>query len=144
MALPGDIRDRKHKAFIENSTDGGVDNRVNDIDGNASLVSILAQLVSGLNTTPSGLTIGGKITEVTLNSLTWTALPTTALTDRNGLAFQNPNGVEVKIGFDNTETGYVGWAVNASGEFFIDVSDSITVYAKASSGTPKLVIMEVA
>ena len=97
-----------------------------------------------VNALPSGLTIGGKITEVTLNSTTWTALPATALVDRNGMGFQNDNGIKIKVGFDNTEPGFVGWSVNANGEFFIDVSDSIISYAKAESGAPTLTVMEVA
>ena len=40
MALPGDITDRKYKAFIENPTDQGVDNRVNDVGLNSKLSGI--------------------------------------------------------------------------------------------------------
>lgn len=93
--------------------------------------------------TASGLTVAGKITEVALNSSTWTALPSTALTNRNGMGIQNPNGVEIKLNFDNTEPGYVGWKIAPNGETFLDVRDTIVIYAKSASSTPTVVIMEV-
>lgn len=93
---------------------------------------------------PAGLNTGGKITEVTLNSSTWVALPATALTGRNGMGIQNPNGIEIKLNFDNAQAGYVGWIVRPNGETFMDIKEGVVIYAKAQSGTPIVVIMEVA
>ena len=50
---------------------------------------------------PSGLNIGGLITEVVLNSVTWTALPALPLASRNSIAIQNTSGIEIKINYDN-------------------------------------------
>jgi len=40
MALPNSITDRKFKAFIENSDDQGVDNRVSDVSLNSKLTGV--------------------------------------------------------------------------------------------------------
>lgn len=97
-----------------------------------------------LTSTPSGLNIGGKVTEVTLNDTTWTPLPLTPLTDRNAVAIQNRSGIEVKINYDNTAIGYLGMVIPTGGERFYDLTDDILIYAKASSGTPILNIEELA
>lgn len=94
--------------------------------------------------TASGLSTAGKITEITINSTGWTTLPTTALTSRNGIGIQNPNGVEIKLNFDNAEPGYIGWRISPNGETFLDIKDSVIIYAKAAAGTPTLTLMEVA
>ena len=96
-----------------------------------------------VDTVPSGLSTEGKITEVTLSDSSWTALPATALSGRNGMGVQNDSATQIKIGFDSGESGYVGWSVNINGEFFIDVTDAITVYAKAQTGSPTVTVMEV-
>lgn len=94
--------------------------------------------------TPQGLTTAGKVTEVTLNTATWTALPATALTDRNALGIINTSGVEIKLNYDSDVVGYVGVPVPDQGQRYYDVTDSITVYAKASSGTPTVIVDELA
>jgi len=95
-----------------------------------------------IGSTPSGLTIGGKITEVTLNTSTWVALPTTPQTDRNAMGFQNLSNDVVSINFA-TPAGTIGWKVQANGELFFDVTDSIIVYAKAMTGSPTVTVMEI-
>jgi hypothetical protein len=96
-----------------------------------------------VGTTPSGLTTGGLVTEVTLSAVAWTALPASALADRNSLGVQNPTGTQIKINFA-TPAGYVGWIVNANGEFFIDITDSIILYARSAAGAPVVNVMEIA
>lgn len=93
---------------------------------------------------PSGLIVGGVITEVSLNSSSWTALPSSALSGRNALSIQNRSGTEIKINYDNSVVGYVGIVIPDGGERFYDISDSIVIYAKSSSGTPTVVIEEIA
>lgn len=92
--------------------------------------------------TPTGLRNGGRLTEVTLNALTWTALPPTALTDRNGISIQNQSNIEIKLHYDNTTVGYVGVKVAADSERFYEIKDTIVIYGKASSGTPTILIEE--
>jgi len=93
--------------------------------------------------TTSGLGVEGKITVVTINSVTWTALPAAPLTDRNGLGLQNDSAIQIKLNFDSGEPGYIGWTINGNGETFLDIRDTVVVFAKSSSGTPSLNIMEV-
>lgn len=92
----------------------------------------------------SGLRIGGRITEVILNDSTWVALPATALTDRNSISIQNISGTEMKIQYDNTTVGYKGVAIGAGGERFYDLTDAIVIYAKALTGTPTIIVEELA
>ena len=93
---------------------------------------------------PSGLSVGGKITEVTLNSTTWTALPAVPLANRNAVGIQNRSGIEVKMNYDNTVVGYVGVVIPDSGERFYDITGAIILYAKSVSGTPKVIVEEIA
>ena len=94
--------------------------------------------------TPTGLTTGGLGTLVTLNSSTWTALPATALTDRNAISIQNQSGIEIKINYGSGIVGYVGAIIQAGGERAYDVTDSIILYGKSASGTPTIYIEELA
>ncbi len=92
---------------------------------------------------PSGLKVGGKVTEVNINSTTWTALPATALTNRNAMSIQNRSGQEIKINYVD-DVGYVGVIIPNSGERFYDITDAITIYARSSDGNAKLNIEELA
>jgi len=93
---------------------------------------------------PSGLNAGGKVTEVTLDTSNWTALPTIALTNRNAICIQNKSGTEIKINYNNSVVGYVGIVISNGSERFYDITDDIIIYAKASSGTPTINIEEIA
>ena len=117
--------DREHQKFGVNSN-GDVIVRTSG-DGTFSL---------------TGLNNGGLITEITLNSTTWTPLPLTPLTNRNALAIQNRSGLEIKINYDNTVVGYVGIAMSDGDERSYDITDAITIYAKSISGTPTITIEE--
>ena len=97
-----------------------------------------------VNAVPSGLTIGGIITQVTLSDTIWTAVPSAAFSNRNGLGIQNESNIKIKVNFDNTEPGFIGWTVNAGGELFVDITESVLLYAKSESGSPTLTVMEVA
>lgn len=91
----------------------------------------------------SGLTIAGLMTVVPLNAATWVALPPASLPNRNTIAIQNQSGIEIKYNYDNTEPGYVGTIIAPGGERFINITDSIPVYAKASAGTPSIMVEEI-
>lgn len=111
-------------------------------DKTALDVNILEGSVTG-ELTPSGLKNGGKITVVTLNATTWTALPLTAMPLRNQINIQNFSGVEIKCHFDNTTVGYVGMRVPSNTERFYQITDSINVYAKSQSGTIEIEVEEI-
>lgn len=111
----------------------------------ANQMAINSRIVGGEGSfSPSGLKTEGKITEVDLDDSSWTPIPATAQTKRNAIFLQNLSGSQIKLNFDNTEPGYVGWTVNDLGEFFIDVTDGIIIYGKAESGaSPTITAMEV-
>lgn len=92
--------------------------------------------------TLKGLNIAGKMTEVTLNTATWTALPSTPLINRNAIRIQNQSGVEIKTNYDPLTVGYVGIKIAADGSDAYDITDNIIIYAKASAGTPKILVEE--
>ena len=58
-------------------------------------------------------------------------------------AVQNNSGTEIKVNYDNTESGYVGMIVANGSERFYDITDSIIIYAKSQSGTPTVVVEEI-
>ncbi len=83
----------------------------------------------------SGLKNAGRVTEVEINDATWTALPTTPLTDRNAMSIQNPSGVEIKLNYSNAIVGYVGMPMRENAERFYDIKGTIVIYAKSAPGT---------
>lgn len=97
-----------------------------------------------VNARPAGLTVGGKITLVGVNAVTWTALPVSALLNRNALSIQNISGIDIKINYDNATVGYVGVTVASGSERFYSITDTILIYAKSASGTPTIQTEELA
>lgn len=92
----------------------------------------------------SGLTVGGKITEVTLAAGVWTPLPATALENRNALGVQNQSATEIKLNYDPLTPGYTGILVASGAERYYDITDSIILYAKPIAGSPTIVVEELA
>lgn len=111
----------------------------NDVEGRFEL-SIAQEITGGLYT--KGLSREGKVTEVTLNSTTWTALPGVALFDRNAMSIQNYSGIEIKLNYNPIVSGYVGVIMKDSSERYYDIKDNIVIYAKSQSGNPVIVIEE--
>lgn len=97
-----------------------------------------------VGTKPSGLNVGGRILEVTLNASTWTALPPTPLSNRNAITIQNRSGVEIVLNFDNSVSGYKGIVMPDQFERFYDITDDIVIYAKSSSGNAIITVEELA
>jgi hypothetical protein len=91
-----------------------------------------------------GLSTGGRVTEVTLNSSTWTALPATPLANRNAISIQNRTGIEIKVNYSSGVSGYVGMVIPSGGERFYDITDAIIIYAKSTTGTPTINVEELA
>jgi len=94
----------------------------------------------------SGLTIGGRVTQVTIDDTTWTPLPLVPLASRNAIGIQNTAGFEIKLQYDPTVVGYVGVKMGIEGERYYDITDAIPIYAKAApgSGTVSVIIEEIA
>lgn len=89
---------------------------------------------------PSGLRNGGLITEVTINDSSWTALPAVALSGRNAISIQNRSGFEVKLNYTSS-AGYVGMVVPDQYERHYDITDAISIYARAISGAGSVVVI---
>ena len=106
--------------------------------------STVATLSGTVDARPAGLTVGGLITQVPVNSTTWTALPPTALLNRNALSIQNISGTDIKINYNNATVGYVGVTIASGSERFYSITDTIIIYAKSSSGTPTIQTEELA
>lgn len=103
-----------------------------------------SNVVGSITARPGGLTIGGLISQTAVNAVTWTALPLTALTNRNALSIQNLSGIDIKINYNNTTIGYVGVTIASGSERFYSITDSIIIYAKSASGTPTIQTEELA
>lgn len=113
---------------------------IDDDEGNPS-VRIYSK---GISTRPSGLNIGGKITQVTLNTMSWTALPASPLSKRNALAIQNVSDHDILINYDNTAALTDGLKIVSGNERQYDISDSIIIYAVALSDSPVITVEEIA
>ena len=96
--------------------------------------------------TPSGLTIGGRFTEVTLTDTGWTALQAIGgpLADRNAIAIQNESGVDIKVQFDSGLASYKGMTIRDKSERQYDITDSIIIYGRSASGTITVNVEEIA
>lgn len=130
MSLPSQLTDREFQKFV-------------DVSPGETAVRVSGENFSG-SFTVSGLKISGKVTEVVINSTTWTALPATPLAARNALAIQNFSGQLIKLNYSNSVVGLVGTIVPDERERFYDISDSIVIYAKCTSGTCTIVVEELA
>ena len=106
---------------------------------------LIQPTVSQGDSKPVGLNIGGLITQVTLNSVTWTALPPTPLDERNAVAIQNQSAVNIKINYDPAVVGYVGMEVlSPTGERFYNIANPIQLYGKCAAGTCVVLVEEIA
>lgn len=105
--------------------------------------------------TPGGLNTGGRVTEVTLTTASWTKLERSGttnpsgsgpLSDRNALGIQNLSGQSIKVAYAESATlnNLVGITIPDGGQRYYDVKDTIDIYAKAISGTPTITIEEIA
>lgn len=130
MPLSKAIEDREYQKFDLNGS------------GETAVRTITEGTLTGA-ISPSGLKNGGKVTEVTVNPTTWTALPPTALTARNALAIQNRSGVEIKVNYDSGIAGYIGMVVADGSERTYDITDAIPLYGKSSSGNAVLFVEEI-
>lgn len=100
--------------------------------------------------TPSGLSTAVKNTTMNVGD-TATALPATALSNRNGMIVTNLSAVDTLYIGDATVTAdrsigtTAGHEIPAGEGFQIDVTDSVTLYGRAEAGKTVLIkIMEVA
>jgi len=134
MTLPGNIRDRELKKFVEDS---------NGDTAVRTLSEILGSVTGSFS--PSGLKTAIKITNLTANTAA-AALPLTPLTDRNSIIILNRSTTDsLFIGnSDVTSSGALeGWEVEAGSFFTVDITDAIVIYG-ISTATINLKIMELA
>jgi hypothetical protein len=83
---------------------------------------------------------------VTVSRTSWTALPATALTDRNGISIQNESGIDIKLRYVNTDPLWRGTRVAGNGsERFYDIKQTIILYAMAdpsAASDPEVIVEE--
>ncbi len=91
---------------------------------------------------PSGLTIGGKNTLITLVDSGWTKLPATNLTSRNTIGIQNNSLVDIAINFVASGIVTDNWQLGPGGEFFTDITDGIDLFGRSSSGSATVIVLE--
>lgn len=130
MALPPTLNDREQQKFV-------------DIGPGETAVRVSGANFSG-NVSISGLKDGGRITEVTLNPSTWTALPSTALLNRNAINIQNVSAEEIKINYDSGIAGYKGIVIGSGSERSYDIQDDIVLYGKSISSVVTINVEEIA
>lgn len=93
--------------------------------------------------TPSGLQNGGLVTQVTLNTVTWTPLPLTPLANRNAINIQNYSGDDIVIQYDNTVAGFDGVLMRDQSERNYDIKETILLYAKSKTGGATITVEEI-
>lgn len=131
MTLPAQITDREYQKFV-------------DVNPGETAVRVTGENFSG-NFSVSGLTTGGRHKVVTLNAVTWTALPATPLANRNAMAVQNESATNVKLNFDSAAVGFVGMTVLPNGgERQYDITDDILIYGKCAAGSVTVNVEEIA
>lgn len=130
MSLPQTLNDREFQKFV-------------DISPGETAIRVSGANFSG-SVSISGLREGGRVTEVTLNPTTWTALPATALTNRNALNIQNVSAEEIKINYDNGIAGYKGIVIGSGSERSYDIQDDIVMYGKSISSVVTINVEEIA
>lgn len=114
-----------------------------DIPDSSQPLSGTQTVTGSIAFSPSGLRRAGRVSEVVLNAVTWTALPAVAFTDRNGLSIQNQSAIEIKLAYDPMTAGYIGPKVAPDSERFYDIKDTIVIYGKSASGTPTILLEEI-
>jgi hypothetical protein len=130
MALPTTLTDREYKKFEETDT-GDVAVRVSGSNFSGTFK------VSGLN-------IGGRFTEVSIDNTTWTPVPATPLADRNAMRIQNRSGQEIKINYDPLASGYTGMVLPNLAEIAYDIQPNVVLYAKSQTSACILNVEEIA
>ena len=140
MTQSRSISDREYDKFVDSPTRADK-SAVEVVVGNDS--SNPVPIEGEFESVPSGLRNGGRHTIVSVNNTSWTALPASALTDRNAIAIQNNSDQDVKVNYDNTVAGYEGMTIRSrGGERQYDIKDTIVIYAKSKTGTVNLDIEE--
>lgn len=127
MALPSALQDREIGKFDLNE------------DG-----EIIVRTTATGTFKQAGLSTRGRITEVIINSETWTQVPVVGEPGRSVVAIQNQSSeLLVKLNYSDDIDGFVGAAILPNyGERQYVVTDGIVHFAKCSSGTMVLIVEE--
>jgi len=96
--------------------------------------AVRSKLCEGSVVQVTGGATNHKFTKVLINDSSWTALPTTPMTDRWYIAIKNQSNAKIKINSDNSESGYEGMEIPVGAERQYNFTEARTLYAKAESG----------
>lgn len=86
--------------------------------------------------------VAGIITKVTLSDSAWTALPTTALIDRQTVSLQNRSGQNIYVNYVNTANVADSWVIPDQYERSWPVQEGAVIYARSSSGSVDIIVEE--
>lgn len=129
MTMSPNINDREMGKFADGDNPGETKVRV----------------VGDFNATISGLSIQGRLTEVTIDNTTWTPLPAVPLSNRNTIRMYNLTGQTIYYNFAASDLPTLtGWPVVTGGIENLQLTDSIIIYAKSASSSVILLVAELA
>lgn len=135
MVFSANVNDKQKDSIIEYPASSGLSaRRVNIVNPSSDPIPV--------SPSPVALTGSGVITEVVLNSSTWTALPSSPLVGRHAISVQNRSGQEVKVGYLGSG-GYVGMVIPHTGERQYDIDDTIVLYGMSLSGSATVNVEEI-
>jgi hypothetical protein len=94
----------------------------------------------------SGLTIGGLITQLSIDASAWYPAPTTALADRNNITVQNisGNGGVVLWNYSGSAPATEGFRIEDGGFKSVAITETIPVFLRMLSGSGTVTVDEVA
>lgn len=91
-----------------------------------------------------GVSIQGRIQQLTVTDAAWVAAPLVPLTDRNSLIVQNNSNRVLLWNYTNNPAVTIGFQIPANGFREIVISDNVQVYLRTTSGTATVIVEELA
>lgn len=88
--------------------------------------------------------IAGKLSIVSVDNLTWTALPTVALADRQTLSIQNRTGQDLWVNWlaSDLDATTKGWLIPDQYERSYPVQDGAILYCKSTTSACDVLVEE--
>lgn len=115
------------------------------VDAQNRLKAVIDGAIQG-SVTFQGLSTEGKVTLVNLTATAWTALPATALANRNSIVFQNQsdNGKAILLNYTNSAPANEGIRIEDGGFRSLAIRPGIIVYGRMTTGTGVCAVEELA
>lgn len=88
-----------------------------------------------------GVSVQGRIQQVTVPVVSWVAAPAVPLAGRNSLLIQNTSNRAILWNYTNNPAVTIGFSIPAGGYREVLITDQVTVYLR-TTGAPQTVIVE--